>query len=240
MTETKLTFQRYEKKYLLKRDQYESFMDELSGYVKPDAYFESLVMSVYYDSNTFDLIRASIAKPAYKEKLRLRSYGIPGENSTVFVELKKKYAGIVYKRRVELPQAQAEAWLQTGSLDADGQVIREVNWMLRSRGPLYPQAVICCDRRAYVGVENEELRITFDRSIRWRDDELSLTHGDSGRELLQNGEVLMEIKMPGSAPLWLADMLSRHGIFPTGFSKYGTCYTKNLIDKTFTGVVKSC
>ena len=162
------------------------------------------------------------------------------EGSTVFVELKKKYAGIVYKRRVELSQSQAEAWLQTGSLDADGQVIREVNWMLRSRGPLKAQAVICCDRLAYVGIENEELRITFDRSIRWRDDELSLTHGDSGRELLQNGEVLMEIKMPGSAPLWLADMLSRHGIFPTGFSKYGTCYTKNLIDKTFTGVVKSC
>ena len=108
------------------------------------------------------------------------------------------------------------------------------------RGPLKAQAVICCDRLAYVGIENEELRITFDRSIRWRDDELSLTFGDSGRELLQNGEVLMEIKMPGSAPLWLADMLSRHGIFPTGFSKYGTCYTKNLIDKTFTGVVKSC
>ena len=158
----------------------------------------------------------------------------------MFVELKKKYAGIVYKRRVELSQSQAEEWLKTGSLDADGQVIREVNWMLRSRGPLYPQAVICCDRLAYVGIENEELRITFDRSIRWRDDELSLACGDSGQELLQNGEVLMEIKMPGSAPMWLADMLSRHGIFPTGFSKYGTCYTKNLIDKTFTGVVKSC
>lgn len=240
MIETKLTFQRYEKKYLLRKEQFEAFWQELEQYVKPDVFFESLVLSVYYDTEKFDLIRASIGKPVYKEKLRLRSYGIPTVDSPVFVELKKKYDGIVYKRRVQLTEAEAEAWLNTGELHLDGQVIREVSWMINSRGPLQPQAVICCDRRAYVGIEDESLRITFDHSIRWRDTDLSLTVGDSGEELLHNGEVLMEIKMPESAPLWLAHMLSRHGIFPTGFSKYGSCYTDNLINKIFTGVIEPC
>lgn len=240
MIKTKLTFRRYEKKYLLTREQFEAFSRELAPYVRPDKYFESLVLSVYYDSESFELIRRSIEKPTYKEKLRLRSYGVPTGDSPVFVELKKKYEGIVYKRRVELSAEQAENWLAGGGIDDDGQVIREVDWMMHSRGPLSPKVVICCNRRAYVGVDNEELRITFDHSIRWRDTDLSLRLGDGGRELLASGEVLMEIKMPGSSPLWLAHMLSRHGIFPVSFSKYGTCYGENLINNYFTGALETC
>ena len=52
----------------------------------------------------YRLIRASLEKPAYKEKLRLRSYGVTEPGGEVFLELKKKYKGIVYKRRITLPE----------------------------------------------------------------------------------------------------------------------------------------
>lgn len=233
MTETKLTFQRYEKKYLLEREQFEAFRREIEPLLMPDVFFESLVCSIYYDSESYELIRRSLDKPVYKEKLRLRSYGVPSGEDSVFVELKKKYKGIVYKRRVELTETQAERWLNEGVLPADGQVIREIEWMRTQRGPLKPVALIACDRKAYVAKDDPELRFTFDSSIRWRNKELLLSAGDWGEELLQNGEVLMEIKMPESAPLWLANMLSRHKVFPTSFSKYGTCYKNNLMEKLF-------
>lgn len=229
MTETKLTFQRYEKKYLLGREQFEKFWQDMEPMLKPDAFFESLICSIYYDSDSYSLIRKSIDKPVYKEKLRLRSYG----GDTAFVELKKKYKGIVYKRRVELPVEDAERWLNEGVLPGDGQVIREIEWMRSQRGPLVPAALIACDRKSYVAKDDPELRFTFDSSIRWRNTELSLSAGDWGEELLQNGEILMEIKMPESSPMWLAHALSKHGVFPTSFSKYGTCYTNNLMENIF-------
>ena len=237
MKETKLTFQRYEKKYLLSREQYQALWQELEPYVEPDRFFQSTVCSVYYDWEDFRLIRHSLDKPVYKEKLRLRSYNVPGPEEPVFVELKKKFKGVVYKRRVAMAAAEAEAWL-AGEIPApiQSQISREIDWFLKTN-PVRPQVLIACDRRAYVAKEDGELRITFDSSIRWRDRELSLTAGDQGQELLSDGQVLMEIKLPEAAPLWLAHMLSQLEVFPRGFSKYGQCYQKALAEKYFDGVM---
>ena len=221
MKETKFTFQRYEKKYLLPREKYLALWQELEPRVEPDAFFQRTVCSVYYDWEDFRLIRHSLEKPVYKEKLRLRSYNVPGPDDPVFVELKKKYKGVVYKRRVAMAAAAAENWLAGRSAAPDqSQISREIDWFLKNN-PVRPRVLIACDRRAYVARENRELRITFDSSIRWRDRDLSLTAGDHGQELLSDGQVLMEIKLPEAAPLWLAHMLSRLEIFPRGFSKYG-------------------
>lgn len=237
MKDTKLSFKRYEKKYLLSREKYEALWAELEPYLKPDRFFQSTVCSVYYDWEDFRLIRSSIEKPVYKEKLRLRSYNVPRADDTVFVELKKKYKGIVYKRRVQMEARQAEDYL-AGLCPApdDGQINREIDWFLKTN-PVLPRVFIACDRRAYVSRDNEELRLTFDSSIRWRETELSLTAGDQGKELLEDGQVLMEIKLPEAAPLWLAEMLSRLEIFPRGFSKYGQCYKNELVEKYFDGVM---
>lgn len=237
MKETQLSFKRYEKKYLLSREKYLELWSQLESRLMPDQFFQSTVMSLYYDWDDFRLIRSSIEQPVYKEKLRLRSYDVPGEESPVFVELKKKYKGIVYKRRVRMTEREAEDYLAgRTAAPAQDQISREIDWFLKTN-PVRPKVLIACDRKAYVGREEPGLRLTFDSSIRWRDTQLRLTEGDHGRELLEDGQVLLEIKMPESAPLWLAELLSSLEIFPRSFSKYGQCYKNQLIEKYFDGVM---
>lgn len=234
MAQTLLTFKRYEKKYLLSPEKYAALRARLEGLIKPDKFFSSTVCSIYYDSSSYDLIRNSIEKPVYKEKLRLRSYNVPSPESTVFVELKKKYKGIVYKRRVPMPCGIAHAYLR-GEIPApeQGQIINEINWFLKTNS-VSPKVFIACEREAYVACENEELRITFDNNLRWRETELDLTAGSAGEPLTDEGWVLMELKIPGAMPLWLAHILSELEIFPTSFSKYGTAYTRNILSNIFT------
>lgn len=237
MKETVLTFQRYEKKYLLSAARYEALWARMQEHLVPDLYFESTVCSVYYDSDDFELIRHSLERPVYKEKLRLRSYGVPGAEDPVFVELKKKFNGVVYKRRAEMGAAEAERYLaREGRPPADGQIIHEIDYFLATHS-LSPRVYIACDRLAWVDRDNPELRITFDRNLRFRCDALSLTAGTRGQPLLGEGEVLMEIKLPEAAPLWLAHLLSELAVFPTSFSKYGTCYRRELLEKTFHEVI---
>lgn len=237
MKETQLSFKRYEKKYLLSREKYGELWPQLEPRLMPDEFFQSTVLSLYYDWDDFRLIRSSIEQPVYKEKLRLRSYDVPEDEGEVFVELKKKYKGIVYKRRVRMTERQAEEYLAgRRASPTNDQISREIDWFLKTN-PVQPKVLIACDRKAYVGREEPGLRLTFDSSIRWRDTQLRLTDGDHGQELLENGQVLLEIKMPESAPLWLAELLSRLEIFPRSFSKYGQCYKNELIEKYFDGVM---
>ena len=239
MEETKLTFKRYEKKYLLSPQQYDALRLRLDGRIVPDLFFQSTVGSVYYDEDSYSLIRHSLEKPVYKEKLRLRSYGVPGPEDEVFVELKKKFKGIVYKRRVVMGAHAAEDWLAGRSAaPEDSQITREIDFFLHSHA-LSPKAFIGCDRTAWVAEDNQDLRITFDENLRWRDTELSLTAGDGGAPLLDTGQVLMELKLPGAAPLWLAHLLSELALYPRSFSKYGTCYRNEILENYFNGVI-SC
>jgi len=239
MKDTVLTFKRYEKKYLLSAEKYEMLMEQLEDYILPDRFFKSTVCSIYYDTDNFELIRHSIEKPVYKEKLRVRSYNVPGPDGEVFVELKKKYKGIVYKRRVTMTASEASAYLSgETAAPVDSQTTRELDWVLKSYD-LRPRVFIACDRFAYVSKEDKNLRITFDKDIRWRETELELTAGCHGEPILKDGQVLMEIKIPGAAPIWLAQLLSRLEIFPQSFSKYGTCYKNELLEKYINGVIFS-
>ena len=229
MGETKLTFKRYEKKYLLTAEGYARLIERMADYIEPDEYPCSTVCSIYYDGDDFHLIRHSIDAPVYKEKLRVRSYNPSGEDSEAFVELKKKYKGIVYKRRVLMTGRQAEAWLSGASgPPEDSQMVREIQWFLRENAPR-PRVLIACDRFSWRSRENHELRITFDRNIRWRDHDLCFAAGSDGELLLPDGEVLMELKIPGAAPLWLVHLLSEQALYPTSFSKYGVCYKNHLL-----------
>lgn len=237
MGDTKLTFKRYEKKYLLTPEKFRLIKERIGGYIEPDEFPQSTVCSVYYDGGDYHLIRHSIDKPVYKEKLRLRSYGVPAEGDTVFLELKKKFKGVVYKRRAPMPVAEAEAYLAGEAPAPDsGQIINEIDWFLKEN-TLCPKVLIACDRLSLRGREDRELRITFDENIRWRRSELSLTAGSHGELLMKDGGVLMEIKIPGAAPLWLARTLSELEIFPVSFSKYGICYTENILREQVEGLV---
>lgn len=224
-------FKRYEKKYMLAPDQLARVLAGMENHVRADGFGRSAICSIYYDTDDFRLIRASLEKPVYKEKLRMRSYGVPGDGDKVFVELKKKYDGVVYKRRTVMTAADAVSYLHHGAGPAEkNQVCREIDWFMRSCRPA-PRVFIAYDRTAFAGVEDPDLRITFDTSLRWRDRELDLRAGDYGEALLSPGHILMEVKIPGAAPVWLAHLLSETGAFHTSFSKYGAWYTRNILGR---------
>ena len=239
MGETKLSFKRYEKKYLLSAGQYEALFRALEGRIVPDLYHRSTVCSLYYDTEDYALIRRSLDAPVYKEKLRVRSYSVPDADGEVFVELKKKFEGMVYKRRIPMRAREAAAYLAGEAPPPENsQMTRELDWFLRTNR-VSPKVFIACDRTAWVARDDPELRITFDENLRWRATELDLTRGSGGAYLLAPGEVLMEIKIPGATPLWLSRLLSDRGIFPRSFSKYGTCYRNEILNDYFNGVMKS-
>lgn len=225
------SFRRYEKKYFLTPQQYQALLPRLHPYMRADEYGRYTICNIYYDTDNFQLIRASLEKPVYKEKLRLRSYGVPDGEQKVFVELKKKFDHVVYKRRSVMPCDRAAAYLAGRACpDNGGQICREIDWFLNSYR-LRPRVFIAYDRTALTGREDGELRITFDTGLRWRDTQLDLRAGDGGAPLLADDRILMEIKIPGSAPVWLSRILSELGIFPTSFSKYGLCYREHLMGR---------
>lgn len=228
MSDTQSCFKRYEKKYLLTRGQYLAMLDGMEAYMKPDEHPCYSISNVYYDTAGYDLIRASLEKPVYKEKLRMRSYGVPGSRDTVFVEIKKKYDGVVYKRRITMPMQDAALYV-CGARKGDGsQISREIDWFLRFYRPV-PKAFIAYDREAYAAADGGELRITFDTNLRARSNDIDLRLGDYGVPLLPDDRYLMEIKIPGAAPLWLARLLSENDIFSTSFSKYGAYYKQYVL-----------
>lgn len=229
MSEIQSCFKRYEKKYMLTQAQYAAMIRGMAFHMRPDEHPRYTIGNVYYDTPDYGLIRASLEKPIYKEKLRVRSYGVPGNEDAAFVEIKKKFDGVVYKRRVTVTAAQAPEWLRGEAAPRDSQIGREIDWFVR-RWQVIPAVYIAYDREAYAGVETSELRVTFDRNLRWRDADLDLRAGDGGSPILGDDKVLMEIKIPGAAPLWLARLLSENRIHDTSFSKYGAYYTQTVMN----------
>lgn len=221
-------FQRYEKKYLLTREQYGALMDRVGRRLILDQYGLHTICNIYFDTEDYELIRTSIEKPDYKEKLRLRSYGVPKSCSPVFIEIKKKYEGIVYKRRIGMSLDSAEKYLYEGIIPKEhSQILEEIQWFVSFYHPK-PSVYLAYDRRAYFGRDMEEFRVTFDENIRYREERLYLSEGDWGTGLLPENRVLMEVKIPGSMPFWFGRILSELDIFPISFSKYGAYYKENL------------
>lgn len=218
-------FKRYELKFMLTDGQKARLMAVMEPHMVPDEYGPGSVRNLYFDTDSFRLIRRSIEKPVYKEKLRIRSYGQAAPGSTVFVELKKKYRSVVYKRRLSMEEREAMAWLAEGTgVAPDSQIGREICYFLRHYGPLRPTVALSYDREAYCPREGGDFRMTFDRNIRCRLDRLTLTADAGGEPLLPEGRVLMEVKCSGGIPLWLTRFLTEEKIRRTSFSKYGTAY----------------
>ena len=236
MAETVQTsFKRYEKKYLLSVAQQTALLEGMMKHMKPDRFGKTTNCNIYYDTDDWELIRKSVAKPVYKEKLRVRSYGVPKTGEDVFIEIKKKYDGVVYKRRTAMPSEQAEKYLAGDTeLSPGDQIGKEIEWF-QNRYRAKPKVYIAYDRTSFAGREEPELRITFDRDIRFREYALDLRAGDFGTNMLPKGTVLMEIKIPGTAPLWLARLLSELKIRPASFSKYGFYYKTYVLTKNMNG-----
>lgn len=219
-------FKRTEKKYLITYEQSLLLLDKIGEYLRPDDYGVSTINNIYFDTPDFRLIRASIEKPAvYKEKLRIRCYGSPDAKTNTFVELKKKYKGVVYKRRVNMTYEEAINYLcKKQPPPKPSQITNEIDYFVRFYKNLRPRVSLFYDRMAYYCKQDKDLRITFDTNIRFRLKNLDISQGSEGYCILDNNYRLMEIKSSSAMPLWLTAALTELEIYPTSYSKYGTCY----------------
>jgi len=221
-------FNRYEKKYLLTEEQYRFLQKKIEDYMEEDEYGLSTICNIYYDTEDSYLIRRSIEKPEYKEKLRLRSYGIPSLDSTVYLEIKKKYQKNVNKRRIALTLKEAYDYLEKGiSPKNNSQILNEIDYLIR-RLHLKRNLYLAYDRIAYRMKDGSEFRMTVDHNIRSRKNDMGLERGDQGELLLKEDQYLLETKISGATPLWFAHILSEGKIMPVSFSKYGSIYKQNV------------
>lgn len=226
-------FKRFEKKYFVSPEQAEELMNKIKDFVVPDRHGVSTICSLYLDTSDFLLIRNSIDAKTYKEKLRLRSYGTPDKQDKVFLEIKKKFKGVVYKRRVSLPLCEAMNYIETLEKPVDSQIMREIDYAMKLYNHPKPRMLVSYKRMAYFAKDNDNVRITFDSSVCYRTESLDLSEGDYGIKILPDDVIITEIKTEGAMPLWLSKALDECKIFPTSFSKYGTSYKHNLLDKEF-------
>ncbi len=221
-------FNRYEKKYMLTRKQYEAIRQRMEPYMEKDQYGLHTIRNIYYDTEDDELIRTSLEKPKYKEKFRVRCYGEPNAESNYFLEIKKKYKGIVNKRRIVMKPQEAKAYLENGEKPKEqSQIFREVDYVW-NHYQLMPKVYLAYDRIALFGKEDAEFRVTFDQNIRSRDFDLLLEKDTDTTKLLKDGYYLMEVKISNAMPLWFVKVLTELEIHSTSFSKYGNVYRRNL------------
>ncbi len=225
-----MTFKRYELKYMLTKEQYLIIKNELKNHMIEDKHGHSTIQSLYFDTPDFLLIRRSIDKPMYKEKLRLRSYGLADKDTKVFLELKKKYDSVVYKRRISTTENEALNFFKQDATNkimdtiVNSQIKQEIQYARDLYSSLAPRVLLSYERDAYYGIDDSSFRVTFDTNILWRDTDVNLHSGIYGNSILPEGYVLMELKTAGGLPLWMTSLLSSNQIYKTSFSKYGTAY----------------
>ena len=225
-------FQRIETKYLMDEDQYQALRKRLEGMAEVDQYGETPILNIYFDTPDYRLIRTSLEKPAYKEKLRLRSYGVPQDDTQAFIEIKKKFKGVVYKRRIGMSYEDSLAYLCEGRpVKEPSQISGEIDYFMHYYKGIRPAMAVSYDRIAMSGTTDSNLRITFDRNIRWRVDHMDLKEGNVGRDILEPGQHLMELKIAGAMSTELAEILSELNIYQVSFSKYGRGYVDYMYQK---------
>ncbi len=231
------TFRRVEIKYLITTAQKAALLDTMSAYMLLDKYGRTTIRNLYFDTEQYRLIRRSMEKPIYKEKMRLRSYALAEADTPIFVELKKKYKSVVYKRRLTMPERTVlDAFSAKQPFPDQSQIGKEIEYFRDYYETLSPKVFLCYDREAYKMRDGSDFRVTFDDTILYRTTDLSLSAPAFGVPILPEGYVLMEVKTAGALPLWLTTALTEQQIFKTSFSKYGMAYT-HLQQSTQKGVL---
>lgn len=228
----KTVFQRHELKYMITKEQKMRIVKAISPYMQIDEYGRTTIRNLYFDTDNYRLIRRSIEKPTYKEKLRVRSYCQATAESIVFVELKKKFEHEVFKRRLLMPEKDAMEWLCNRNFTGEQtQISEEIDYFLDFYENLHPTVFLSYEREAYYTKEKSDFRVTFDDNVLCREDNLSLREEPYGIPILDSDKVLMEVKCSCGIPLWMTEILSKEHIYKTSFSKYGTAYRTIIFPK---------
>ena len=226
-------FNRVEKKYIIDKKTYKAFINELSQYMYIDKYSKTTICNIYFDTDDYAIIRHSLDKPSYKEKLRVRSYGTPKIGEKVFVEIKKKFNGVVYKRRIRLPLDDFYHYFYnnkelTFKSNVDKQIFNEIDYFIK-KYKVDKETYISYVREAYIFDKDPNFRVTFDTAITYRTDDTKLESGSYGKRIMDDNYI-MEVKTLGAMPLWFVRLLSKYEIYPNSFSKYGEVYKKMIND----------
>lgn len=234
----KEVFSRKEEKYIVKNDIYKKIVKDIENKMIADEYSKNnsfyQICNIYYDTEDNNLIRTSLKKPKYKEKIRLRSYGVPNKDTKVFLEIKKKYKGCVNKRRTTLKLKEAYEFANTGNIPEikeymNFQIIKELNYAIKTY-KIMPKVYIAYQRRAFFDSNNPNFRLTFDKNIISRREDIALEYGIFGERIIEPDEMIMEVKYNERMPLWFIEIIRKHNLQKTSFSKYGTEYI-NYIKK---------
>ena len=224
-----MTFKRYELKYLLNKKEKEEILLAMKPHMKLDDYGRTVIRNIYFDTENFRLIRRSLEKPVYKEKLRIRSYKPVQITDPVFVEIKKKYKSVVYKRRLLLPEKTVMESFRTGEpLPVCSQIGDEIQYFREYYKNLQPSVFLSYEREAFHSLDGSDFRVTFDENILYRRNDISLGSEIYGHPLLGKQQTLMEIKTSGGIPLWMSETLTKHHLYKTSFSKYGSAYQRMM------------
>lgn len=220
-------FKRVEKKYIINQKQYQILKEILGKTMIEDEHGESTICNIYFDTEDYELIRHSITKPIFKDKIRLRSYNVPSQEDNVFLEIKRKYDKVVSKRRIAMKLSD---YYKMNLNNPKEQIERELAYYFKLY-KLTPKVYLSYSRTAYYDKEDKGFRITFDSNIIARTYDLKLESGSYGETILPKGQYIMEIKTLNSIPLWLVKYLNDLKIVPGSFSKYGEAYTQLILEK---------
>lgn len=217
-------FRRTEIKYLISPEKCQKLFELIEPYLIKDQYFKNTNCSLYFDDEANTLAIRSLEKPLYKEKVRLRSYGVPTLDDVVFLEIKKKFNGVGGKRRVPVKLKDFYLWQQNNMnfplSPENPQISAELKHLFKTYD-LKPALFLAYDRFSYSDRQNPQFRITFDKNVRSRQTDLHLECGDHGENYFKHGEIVMEVKAEHAYPIWFVRALSRLQIYPASFSKYG-------------------
>ncbi len=222
-------FERIEQKYILDKKQYKLLMKLMDKYFLKDLYYKSSIYNIYFDNDNNDLIINSLEKPVYKEKVRLRSYlEVKSDNDTVFLEVKKKYNGVVYKRRVKLKYFEYMDYIKKRIIPNDNkksQIMKEIDYYINYY-KLHPYIFVGYDRLSYYAKDDINFRVTFDSNLRSRKNDLELRDTDDNKRYFDSDKYIMEVKCLNALPIWFVSYLSECEIYPRSFSKVGSIYLK--------------
>lgn len=216
------TFERIEIKYILNKTQYQKVIENIKDYMTYGPYGIYNICNLYYDTDSFQLIRDSLDKPLFKEKLRLRSYGLPNKTDNVFLEAKRKFQKTVYKRRFSFPYEYLDNIFENQS---KSQIQKELNYFVNFYH-LIPKVFLSYDREEFIDKKDNSFRLTFDSNVIARTYDVSFDYGIYGENVLPNETYIMEIKVSHNLPLWFVNILNDLNIYPSSFSKYGEFYKK--------------
>jgi len=227
----KKIFKRVEQKYLLTEEQYLSLQDLIDRYFLPDNYYFNKIYNLYFDNDNYDNIINSIEKPKYKAKIRLRSYGEATQDEYLFLEMKQKYKGTVYKRRINLTLKEFNEYMNDGTFPKKKkQIMKEIDYHIKYH-KLHPAIFVAYDRYSYYSKEDDNFRITFDYNLRGRTNNLKLQDTKENKMYFDQNMYIMEVKCLYALPLWFIRELSKLKIYPSSFSKVGNIYLKERRSK---------